>query len=311
MKNLFFFLALLLITGCSKSEINDSKSINNQIFVTSIIRKNYNLSNSVIRTQTTNVVNNKIQNTTITFPASSQTSVSTYNYLNNRISTIESFFNAILTTKTYFIYDASNKLIEYRTESFNNSGQIQSVNKHIFYRMQNIVYSNWTRSINSQSFVSISNAEIMLDQNLNRINFKEHDIVNNEQKKIVTVYDNNNNILTEEYFSLNSSGLYNSYLINSYSYGTAINTLAFINLQSIGKENIMLLYHLNSNAINEVNVKSFSPNVINTFISTFDDNIIFNIINQVDSNNYSRFSEYNCYNANNFISKFSFEFILN
>lgn len=202
-------------------------------------------------------------------------------------------------------------MIEYRTESFNNQGQIQSINKHIFYRIQNIVYSNWTRSINSQPFVAVSNAEIMLDQNLNRINFKEYDLVNNEQKKIVTVYDNNNNILTEEYFSLNSSGLFDSYLTNNYSYGTALNTLSFINLQSIGKENMMLLYHLNSNAINEVNVKSFSPNVINTFISTFDNNITYSIINQVDSNNYSRNSEYNCFNANNFISKFSFEFILN
>ena len=128
-----------------------------------------------------------------------------------------------------------------------------------------------------------------------------------------TTYDANNNIIKQEQFILDQNGNYTTSYSKEYNYGTAINTLAYINLQSLGKENMMLLYHLgnDSGPINEFEVKSYSPNVLNSFNTTLFLGYNFNVTNQTNSNNYCTNSEYSTFDSNILISKFTYEFLFN
>lgn len=315
MKKLILSLILpFLLASCSEDNILEENTTPN-ISVSSIIRKNYNpTTNVVLSTHTTNVVNNKIQSILKTNSANSQTSISTYYYTNNKISLIETITNNILTNKTYFFYDSNNKLIEHRSDSYNNQGQIHASSKVNFNRIQGVIYADWTRnSINAPTYTPVTSSEIILDQNLNEIYCKKYDHLNNETKKMETLYDANNNIILQESFILNEDGTYTSLFSKNYTYGTAINTLSFVNLQSIGKENMMLLYHLGNDVgpINEFNVKDYSPNILNTFNSTLFIGNIFYVTNQSNSNNYCSNSEYSTFEGGNLSSKFTYEFIFN
>jgi len=311
MKKIFAIISILLVmTACTVESVSENNT--SSISVSSIIRKNYNTATGeVINTRTTSVVNNKIQSITA-INQNGQQSLVNYNYVNNNISLIETFRNGILFSKNHYIYDSDNKLIEYRTEAYDNLGQIAATNKNTFNRIQGIIYSEWTRnSLTSPIFIPISSSEMVLDLNLNQTYFKEFDHLNNEFKEKETQYDANYNIIKEEYFVLGPNGVYVSTLTNNYTYGTGINTLSFINLQSIGKENMMLLYHLNSNAINEFNVISVSPNQLMTFNSTFSPDITFAINNQTNSDNYSLTNEFITLISNVLFARFDYEYLYN
>ncbi len=314
MKKIFFSLSLLFIlTSCS--EENPIEETTPALSVSTIIRKNYNTAtNEVMSTNTTNVVNNKIQSTTTTNPANTYQSVTTYNYVNDKISLVETTVNNILTRKTHYIYDSNDKLIEHRSDSYNGQGQIQYISKVTFNRIQGIIYANWTRKpISSPTFEQVTSSELILDQNLNEIYCKKYDHLNDEYKKMETTYDANNNIIKQEQFLLNQDGTYSNLGIVNYNYGTAINTLAFVNLNSIGKENMMLLYHLgnDSGAVNEFDIKTYSPNALNNFDTSFFIGNDFIVTNQANSNNYCTYSEYNSYSSNVLFAKFSYEFLFN
>lgn len=315
MKKLILSLSFLFIlASCSEDNIEEENTPPS-VSISSMIRKNYNPNtNTVLSTLTTNVVNNKIQSITTTNAANSIVSITTYNYTNNKISSIETTVNNILTRKTHYIYNSNDKLIEHRTDSYNSQGQILGTSKVTFNRIQGVIYADWTRnSISSTNFTPVLSSEIILDQNLNEIYCKKYDHLNNETRKMETTYDANNNIINQENFLLNQNGTYTSISTNNYTYMTAINTLAFLNLNSIGKENMMLLYHLSNDSgpINEFDVKSYSPNALNSFNTTLFFGYNFNITNQINSNNYCTNSEYTLLESNTPISKFTYEFIFN
>lgn len=314
MKKLILSLSLLFILA-SCSEENPLEETTPSVSVSTIIRKNYNSStNVVMSTHTTSVLNNKIQSITKTNPLNSELSISTYHYINNKISSIETTVNNILTRKTHYIYDSNDKLIEHRSDSYNSQGQIQVTSKVTFNRIQDVIYADWTRnSISSPNFTPVISSEIILDQNLNEIYCKKYDHLNDEFTKTETLYDSNNNIIKQERFILDQNGDYTNLGTVNYNYGTAINTFSFVNLQSIGKENMMLLYHLgnDSGPVNEFDVKSYSPNVLNNFDSTLFLGFNFIATNQVSSSNYCNYSEYSAFDGNVLTSKFSYEFLFN
>jgi len=314
MKKIFFSLSLLFIlTSCSEENAIEKNPPG--VSVSTIIRKNYNTAtNAVMSTHTTNVVNNKIQSTTTTNPANTYQSITTYNYVNDNISSTETTVNNVLTRKNNYIYDSNDKLIEYRSDSYNSQGQISYINKVTFNRLQGIIYADLSRkSISSTTFEPVTSSELILDQNLNEIYCKKYDHLNDEYKKMETTYDANNNIIKQEQFLLNQDGTYSNLSTDNYNYGTAINTLAFVNMNSIGKENMMLLYHLSndSGAVNEFDIKTYSPNALNNFNTSLFLGYDFIVTNQANSNNYCTYSEYNSYNSNVLFAKFSYEFLFN
>lgn len=315
MKKIILSLSLLFVLA-SCSEENPIEENVPSISVSSIIRKNYNTStNAVLNTQTYNLENNKIQSITRTNPVNSELSISTYYYVNNKVSLIETKVNNVLTQKRHYIYNSNDQLIETRGEGYNTAGQIQITSKTTYNRIQGVIYAVWSRnSISSPTFTPVTSSEIILDQNQNVISCKEYDHLNNETIKTETLYDANNNIIKEDAYQLDQNGIYVNIKTNNYTYGTAINTLAFVNIQTFGKETSMLSYQSgnNSGAVNEVDVKSYSPNVLNTFEnSLFGPETTFSITNLANSNNYSIYSEYNSYNSNVLFSKFSYEYTFN
>lgn len=312
MKKLAFtFSILLLLVGCTDENVTDVYPTD--VSVSSIVRKNYNTTtNEIISSTTFGISNNKIIKTTGTNYINSQENISNYFYLSNILTNITSTRNGVVTSQNYYIYDSENKLIEYRSESYNALGEIQNSNKHIFTRIQDTIYSNWTRSINnSNQYSPIMSSKIVLDQNKNRTYFEYYDHLNNEFKKVVNTFDANNNILNENYYTLFSSGQYVNTLTNTYTYNSSINTLAYVNNKTYGKEVLMLLYHLQSNAINDINVKSYSTNTINTFNTTFDIDTTFTIINSTNNSNFSTSSEFNTLISNTLFTKFTYDYLFN
>lgn len=313
MKNLILSLFIsYLAISCSTEEIIPDID-NSNISVATIMRKNYNTTtNTVISSTNFEIVNNKITKATDLNLINSQETISNYTYQSNIITNIITQRNGVLLSEQKFIYDSSNKIIEYKHDSFNSTGQIINSNKHVFNRIQDTIYSTWTRSTNNSSnFSPILSSKIVLDSNNNRTFIEKYDHLNNEYQKIITSYDSNNNIVSENHFTLFQNGNYINTLSNTYTYESAINPLSYIYTNTLGKETAMLLYHLQSNAINEVNVKSISPNSINSFISTFDTNSSFTILNTSNSNNHTFLSDYKTLVSNSVFTRFTYEFSFN
>lgn len=313
MKNIICLLTIILIVSCSESNSNDLSSDNNNISVSSITRKNYNISsNAVLNSTIYNIGNNKILNSTSVNQQNSTQINSNYMYVSNLLTQINTFSNGDITSSTFLIYNTNSKLIEYRSETFNNQGEIQTINKNVFDRIQDTIYNQWSRkTTNSLDFQPIMSSKIVLNQNNNRTYFEYYDHVNNENFKILTTYDTNSNIIEEKKYLLSSNGLYSLVLTNSYSYNTSLNTLSFILSNTYSRENLMLLYHLQSSAINEFNVKSYSPNTLNNYTSSFDNTTTFNINNTIHSNNYCKQSDFKTLISNTLFSRFTYEFSFN
>ena len=202
MKNLFCTLFIsLLVISCSSDNANLANE-DQEISVATITRKNYNATtNTVISTINFEVVNNKITRTVNLNVVNSQQTTSNYVYLANKLTNISTERNGILISEQRFIYNASNKIIEYKSDTYNSNGQLINTNKHIFNRIQDTVYSTWTRSINnSNNYSLIMSSKIVLDQNMNRTYIEKYDHLNNEYKRIITTYDASNNILDENHY---------------------------------------------------------------------------------------------------------------
>lgn len=313
MKNLLFVLLIsLLVISCNNDDVNFVND-DQEISVATIIRKNYNITTSAIISQINyEVVDNKITRAVSVNIVNSQQTTSNYLYLNNKLVKISTERNGVLISEQKYIYDSSNKIIEYKNDSFSSSGQLVNSDKHVFNRIQDTVYSVWTRSINnSNDYSPIMSSKIVLDQNMNRTYIEKYDHLNNEYKKIITTYDTNNNILNENHFRLFENGTYVNTLTNTYTYGSSINTLSFIYNNTFSKETLMLLYHLQSDAINDINVKSIVPNAIASFISTFDPSITFEISNEFNTSNYIFLSDYKTLVSNSLFSRFTYEYSFN
>lgn len=306
---LFFCLATLLLS-CSAEDT--STNSDNTISVSSIIRKNYNATtDAVLSTIQYTIGNNKIMSVTGTNAQNTQQTNSVYTYLSNKITQITTSTNGVVTSNQYFVYNSANKLIEYRTESVNSSGEIQVINKNTFDRVQDTIYNYWTRKTSpSNDFSPIITSKIVLDENHNRTFFEYYDHLNNEFKKETLIYDAQNNIIQENHFIYDGGQFVNT-LTNNYNYSNTMNTLAYVLAETYGKETLMLFYHLQTGAINEINVKSYSPNTLANYTTTFSNDLSFTFSSTGTDANYSNFSEYKTYVAGVLFTKFTYNFSFN
>ncbi len=308
MKKITMLLFLSTLVSCSN---DNSMSTNTEdVSVASIIRKNYNGSTgAVLSTIEYTIGNNKIMSVTASNAQNSPQSVSVYSYLNNKITQITTSSNGVVTSTSYYIYNSANQLIEYRTEGSDSAGQLY-INKNTFERIQDTIYNHWTRKTpSSNDFFPIQSSKIVLDQNFNRTYFEYYDHLNNQTGKKIITYDAQSNILEEKSYLMDEFGQFQNTITNNYSYGTAKNTLSYVMLATFGKENMTLLYDLQTRALNEFIVKSYSPNVLTNFTSTFS-NVTFTITNTINNTNFCDFSEYICISGPIF-SKFTYQFTFN
>ena len=289
MKKLLFLLIVILSTFSSCTN-DDSTQTDSNINVSGIIRKNYNITTGEILNATNyTLLDNKIQSTTSTSSLTAQVSNSVFNYSGDRLSGIVTSQNGIVTSRQHYIFNGDNKLVEYRSESIDPSGQITSINKHIFTHTSDTIFSQWTRSIdNLPTFSLISNTKIVLDPNGNQTFIEVYDNLNNETDQIRKTYDSNNNILTEDFYTLDQNGTPINTKSNTITYGTSKNTLYYVMEKTYGKDVLMLLYPYAGGAINNIDVKSYSPNSISTFNTTFGEgDVTFSASHTANQNNYS------------------------
>lgn len=309
-KQLFLlFTSVILFSSCSNDD-NQAESI---VSVSSMVRKSYNTTTGeTLATTVYEISDNKIQSTHSSSSVTSDISNSVYTYSGDRLSSIENSRNGIVTSKNYLLYNSANKLVEYRTEVLNPGGAITLINKQTFAHTPNGITSQWTRSNdNGTTFSLISSTQITLDSNDNQTFLEDYDNINNETNQIKKIYDSNNNIVTEEFYNVENNNPILA-MTNTVTYNTHKNTLSFVMEKTYGRDVLMLLYPYAGGAINNIDVKSYSPNSLNTFSTTFGEGLVtFSITNTANANNYTEFDEFQCFNENVLISKFTYEYNFN
>ncbi len=306
----YFLVALmsLLFSSCNDDEV--ILIPDNQTAITNFIQRNYDLSGNVIRTIEYELEENKIVSSVSTVIATSQTATTSYAYSNGRLATISGFSNGNMTTQSNYIYNSNNDLIELRQDSYNASNQITNITKHTFTHTADTIFSQWNRSTDGGvSYSTVTNLKIVLDQNNNRTFFEDHNTTSTGIDRIVTTYDANNNVTNEQYIVALSSGTTFINPITNYTYTNQINPLAMVNEATYGRKTLMMLYHLQTDAVNNINARNITPNTMETHTTTFGDGTItFEIENTPFDANYTKISDYKTYNSGTLFTRFSLEY---
>ncbi|MFN3753198.1 hypothetical protein [Flavobacterium sp.] len=313
MKNLNYLLLMLVSLLFSCSNDDDGSGTNEEVSLSGFVQKNYNVSSSpnvIIDSIYYELQNNKILSAVRTNVSTSVSNNTAYDYIGNKIVSTSSFANGVMALKNNYVYDSNDKLIEFRQESYNTSNQITAIQKHTFTHTQDTIFSQWNRSTNNGvSYTNIANFKIVLDQNQNRTYFEEQDMINNAEERVLTTYDANSNILNEQYFNVGTNGELTLTLTNSATYSNFTNPLAVAMNATFGRKTLMLLYHLQTGAINNINARNLSPKTMSTFTTSFGGGEIgFEITNTPFDINFTQMSDYKTLNAGALFSRFSLEY---
>ncbi|WP_299617633.1 hypothetical protein [uncultured Tenacibaculum sp.] len=299
MRKIYFVLSIIFLAACSKQ--TDVPYINTNI-VESFSITYFNITGIPLTTENFSLENNKIANVTILNHSNNEISNITYNYSSDKLTKIVSTKNNVETSVTELLYN-DNQLSEI---SFIKNDNLDGTN---------ILKVNYTSDLNSILFSSknnsnneISNGTITLDTNDNRIYFEENDLINNQTKVIQTEYDATNNPKKEMFFSKDNNILHLNFS-NIITHNSERNTLYNIYENTYSKRTLMLIYHLQSKAINNINTKNISPNIVSEFHSSFADNFQFKIDNTITNDGFLEKGIYKYYDNNsNLISHFEIEF---
>lgn len=308
-KNYFLVLVLILLF----SSCNDDEVIlipDNQTTISHFIQRNYDLSGNVIRTIEYELEENKIVSSVSTVIATSQTATTSYAYSNGKLVTISGFSNGNMTTQSNYIYNSNNDLIELRQDSYNASNQITNINKHTFTHTADTIFSQWNRSTDGgATYSTVTNLKIVLDQNNNRTFFEDRSTTDTDIDRVISAFDSNKNMIDEQHVVVQADGTTFTYPTNLYTYTNQINPLAMVNEATYGRKTFMMLYHLQTNAVNNINARNCTPNSMQTYTTDFGDGTItFEIENTAFDANYTKISDYKTFNSGTLFSRFSSEY---
>lgn len=303
------FLLLVVVSSCSNQESIESDQ-DNTVQISHYVHKSYDLSGNVIRTIEYSLENNKIMNSLSTVLATSQTANSIYTYSDDKLTTISNYSNGSLTSQSNYQYNANNDLVEMRQNSFNTANQITTIQKHTFTHTSDTIFSQWNRSTDGgATYSNIANFKIVLDQNNNRVFLEEHNMTDGNTDRIVSTYDSNNNLINEQYFTVLADGQITQSLTNAYTYTNQLNPLAIAIQATYGRKTFMMLYHLQTNALNNINARNCTPNSMQSYSTDFGDGIItFEIENTLFDSQYTKISDYKTFNSGALFSRFSLEY---
>lgn len=312
MKTTNFFTLLfltVLISSCSDENAIDQNQ-DNPIGISHYIQKNYDLSGNVFRTIEYTLANNRILNSLSTVVATAQTSNSVYAYSNDKLVSISNYVSGNLTTQSNYQYNSNGDLIEMMQNSFNSANQITTVQKHTFTHTSDTIFSQWNRSTDGgATFSVITNLKIVLDQNDNRVFFEDNSTNNENTEWVISAYDSNNNLINEQYVTEFPTGVTSIYPTNAYTYTNQINPLAMVVEATYGRKTFMMLYHLQTNALNNINARNCTPNSMQSFSTDLGDGTItFEIDNTPFDATYTKISDYKTFNSGTLFSRFSLEY---
>ena len=298
MRKIYFVLNIIFLAACSdQTDVPDT----NTNIVESFSITYFNIAGTPLKTENFSLENNKINNVTILNHSNNEISNTTYNYSSDKLTKIVSTKNNVETSVTELLY-TDNQLSEISFIKNDNLWGTNTLKVNYTNDLNSILFSSKDNSNNE-----ISNGTITLDANDNRIYFEENDLINNQTKVIQTEYDATNNPKKEMFFSKDNNTLYLNFS-NTITHNSERNTLYNIYENTYSKRTLMLIYHLQSKAINNINTKNISPNIVSEFHSSFADNFQFKIDNSINDG----FLEKGIYkyydNNSNLISHFEIEF---
>ncbi|MBF8148490.1 hypothetical protein ITJ86_01190 [Winogradskyella sp. F6397] len=310
---LIIILFALISFSCSNESINEPEMPENEL--TNYIYKTYNVSNTpntVIDSTNYQIDNDRITSSSGLNLETLTQLTSNYNYANNRINEIQSFSNGLLTRIQSFTYNDGD-LVEYLSESINSQGQSSSFQKHVFTHTTDTIFSSWTQSDDGVNFdINVSDFKIVIDGNDNRTYFEAYDYFNDEIKFEISTYNANSSIINESKYMRLDNGNDVLSFENNYTSTSSENLFNRINEATFTRRNLMLLYHLQPNAVNNINAKNISKNALMTFESSFGNSFAdFEILNTTDDVNNIILSDFKTVISGNVFTRFSQEFIFN
>lgn len=316
MKNLnlvYVICSALIFFNCSTD--NEPIENTNAPNITNYIFKTYNVSitpDTVIDSTNYVIDNNRIISSSSLNFSTNVSRSSEYTYVSNRISQVRSYTDGVLTRIQDYAYNNGGDLIEYLNESIDAATLTSSYDRHRFTHTPDTIFSTWDRSFDGINFdFLISNFKIVLNANDNRTYLEEEDIINDKVRKFTSIYDVNNNLLEETSIIITNTDVVIPNVDFSHTFSTGINSFYVINEATYTHKNLMLLYHLQGNAINNINVKSITPNTLESFESSFAPDLFnFEINNTLDTNNNAIFSDYRTIASGSLFTRFTQEFIL-
>ncbi|WP_299338496.1 hypothetical protein [uncultured Psychroserpens sp.] len=327
MKNSALFITTLLVVfifGCSSDETQTP----NDPPETNVLISEFTYSEVSPLTQETSVSknylleNNKIMSSTH-FAQSFNPGVDdvmtndVYSYANDQISEITTFDNGSVIRNIKYIYDSNGDLTEY-INRFNNLNTQQSFyDKHTLTHTADTVFVERRRSTDGINYNTlVSDLKMVLDLNDNRTYFQTFNYINiNDQIEIKSnSYDANNNMVSQETSTIYPDGSTFFSNLQTYTYNlNHKNTLHYINENTFGRKNIMLLYHLELDVLNNFNPKMLSPNTMIDFSLTSPGSITFpiDINSTTNDEGYATFDEYTAYleDGTSIASKFTIEYV--
>ncbi|WP_299111167.1 hypothetical protein [uncultured Winogradskyella sp.] len=309
------FFVTLIFTACTSDEmIVEQESFNGTL--TEFIYSIYDTSTLDISEQTIYILgNNRILSSLYNSNEFNTTLNSTYSYLDDRITEIVTYENNQMIKKTNYNYDNNGNLLEY-ISMFTETDTLQLYyDKHTFTHTQDTIFAERKRStdgINYDTF--ISTMKMILEDNDNRTYFEIFDYINNGPISVKrSIYDTNDNMITEETSVRYTDGTTSMVNLNTYGYNTSVNTLQTIYEETFGRKNTMLLYHLESQIIFNFNPRFLSPNSMSAFSSTSvtEGSFPVEFENTLDTNNISLYDDYRVYTNNSidYFYKFTLEYV--
>lgn len=316
MKRIFYLLSILSCTAvaisCSSDENVAIEEPTPEVPETSIFSKfvvrNFSASNNTVIDSTTyQLENDKVKTAQKIIVATGVTTTTQYSYTNDKIANVITSINGVIREKQFYDYQ-NNKISEFKTETYSVSNVLTEVNKHSFVQTGDTIYSDWNKSSNGSNFTLHMQSKIKLD-NGNTVFYEGNNF--SDINRITMQFDSNGNPLNEKYFKKSQGE--NGFLAtgeNNITYGSTINTFGKIMENTYGREVIMLLSHLESNAVNFYRVKKFSRNTLNSFESDFFSST-FTINNTVNAQNFAKKIDYIFLLNGTLFTKFQQEFYFN
>ncbi|MDG5490117.1 hypothetical protein [Psychroserpens sp. SPM9] len=309
--SIYTLISISIFTlSCLSCSSDDPEVAANEPRLTNYIYKTYNVSNTpntVLDSTNYSIEDNKIVSASGLNLETSFQRNSTYTYLDDKIDKIQSFSNGLLTRVQSFTYDANDDLIAYLSESIDTDNQSSSFEKHEFTHTTDTIFSSTTRSSDGINFdTNVSEAKIVLDANNNRTYYEMYSHFNEETTFEINTYDANSNLINEAKYLILDNGNEVLSFENNVATNNSENLFYSINETTFTRKNLMLLYHLQSNAVNTINGKSITPNAIITFASTWGNSFAtFEILNTTNDTGLTIYSDFKTTIAGNLISRFS------
>lgn len=252
MKNLKTFLfSFIILTFISCESDSDNEIINanpeDEVSISHFINKTLSLDNSILSSTTFQLENNKI----ISSANENNTSTQEYEYVNNKISSVSSYNSGALKSKTFFLYD-NHDLIEYRIEDYSPTA-FHKVIKHNFTHTNDTIYSEMTRTQDGTNYELFLTSKMKLVNN-GRVYFEQK--YETETDIVTMVYDANDNPVTETL--IEADGLLTN--TNQMAYDSTKSCYAMIMEKTYSRKTLLMIYHRQSAAINNINAKILAKN---------------------------------------------------